>query len=319
MESEVLERIQNMTLTTDEDEVMPIRPVKREKVLEEFSLSLIGKFLTTKPINIRAAKNLIRSMWKLGDDMKIIEVGGGLLQFKFSMESQLMWVWNNGPWCFDNHLLALRQWEKGMSVRNVTFTKQPFWIQVWGLPFGLINEEAGSDIGRTIGELVEVDCKAFNSDQSRFLCIRVEVPLNKPLKRGGLVSSPEGEISRVAFRYERLVGWCSNCGRIGHEQSECLLPVNTENGERPYGEGLKIGNRTRNTDPSKEQYQARRNQRTPTAPAPRHEIESAAETDTDFLASRTVINASPRFMDQSKQSWASLPCWQYYVTVEEGV
>lgn len=31
MESEVLERMLNMTLTTDEDEVMPVCPVKREK------------------------------------------------------------------------------------------------------------------------------------------------------------------------------------------------------------------------------------------------------------------------------------------------
>ena len=107
MESEVLERIQNMTLTMDEDEVMPIRSVRREKVLEEFSLSLIGKFLTTKPINIQVAKNLLRSMWKRGEDLRIIEVVEDLLQFKFSMEIQLMWVWNNGPWCFDDHLLAL--------------------------------------------------------------------------------------------------------------------------------------------------------------------------------------------------------------------
>ena len=160
-----------MMLTTDEDEVMPICSVRREKVLEEFSLSLIGKFLTTKPINIRAVKNLLRSMWKLGEDLKIIEVGEGLLQFKFSMESQLMWVWNNGPCCFDNHLLALRQWEKGMPVRNVTFNKQPFWIQVCGLLFDLINEEAGSDIGQSISELMEVNCKAINSDQSQFLHI----------------------------------------------------------------------------------------------------------------------------------------------------
>ena len=108
-----------MMLTMDEDEVMPICLVRREKVLEEFSLSLIGKFLTTKPINIRAAKNLLRSMWKLGEDLKIIEVGEGLLQFMFSMESQLMWVWNNRPWCFDDHLLVLRRWEKGMPIRNV--------------------------------------------------------------------------------------------------------------------------------------------------------------------------------------------------------
>nr|POE76462.1 hypothetical protein CFP56_18915 [Quercus suber] len=91
MESEVLERIQNMMLTMDEDEVMPIRLVKREKILEEFSLNLIGKFLTTKPINIRAAQNLLRSMWKLRDELKIIEVGEGLLQFKFLMENQLRW------------------------------------------------------------------------------------------------------------------------------------------------------------------------------------------------------------------------------------
>ena len=66
---------------------------------------------------------------------------------------------------------------------------------MWGLPFNLINEEASSDTGKSIGELVEVDCKAFKLDQSRFLRIRVEVPLNKPLRRGGPVISPEGETS----------------------------------------------------------------------------------------------------------------------------
>lgn len=79
MEAEVLDRIQKMKLTMDEDEAMTIRPVKRDEILEEFSLSLVGRFLTPKQINIRAAKNVMRSMWKLGDDMKIIEVGEGLL------------------------------------------------------------------------------------------------------------------------------------------------------------------------------------------------------------------------------------------------
>ena len=193
--SEVLEHIQNMKLTMDEDEAMTIQSVKRDKILEEFSLSLVGQFLTPKQINLRAAKNLLRSMWKLSDDMKIVEVGEGLLQFKFLMESQLIWVWNNGPWRFDNHLLALRRWEKGTFVRSVTFSKQPFWIQVWGLPFDLINEEAGSDISMSIGELVEVDCKAFNSNQSHFQRIQVEVPLDKPLRRAGPMISPEGELT----------------------------------------------------------------------------------------------------------------------------
>ena len=286
MESEVLERIQNMKLTMDEDEAMSIHSVKREKILEEFSLSLIGQFLTSKQINIRAANNLLRSMWKLGDDMKIIEMGEGLLQFKFLLESQMIWVWNNGPCCFDNHLLALRWWEKGMSVRFITFSKQPFWIQVWGLPFNLINEEVGNDIGRSIGELVEVDCKAFNLDQSRFLRIRVEVPLNKPLRQEGLMISLKGKTSWVAFRYELLVGWCFNYGRIGHDQKECTLLVNVENSDWPYGEWLKAGIRGRPTKKDGGQYTASQNQRAPRAQtqtpttSPLLEIDMPMETKT---------------------------------------
>lgn len=58
MDSEIVDRIQRMQHTTDEDETITVRPLRRKEILEENSLSLIGKFLTTKPINIRAAKNL---------------------------------------------------------------------------------------------------------------------------------------------------------------------------------------------------------------------------------------------------------------------
>ena len=212
MDSELLDRIQRMQLTTEEDEAITVRPIRRKEILEEYFLSLIGKFLTTRPINIRAAKNLLRSKWKLGDDLKVVEVGDGLLQFKFSMESQLNWVWNNGPWCFDNQILALRRWEKGMTARTETFTHLPFWVQVWGPPFDLMTEEAGQDIGRGMGKIIEVDCKAIKTDQARFLRVGVEVPLAKPLRRGGPVVSPEGDEARVVFRYERLVGWSFACG-----------------------------------------------------------------------------------------------------------
>uniref|UniRef100_A0A7N2LRF7 CCHC-type domain-containing protein n=1 Tax=Quercus lobata TaxID=97700 RepID=A0A7N2LRF7_QUELO len=181
-----------MQLTTEEDEAMTVRSLRRQEILEEYSLSLIGKFLTARPINFRVVKNLIRSMWKLEDDLKIVDVGDGLLQFKFSMESQMQWVWNNGPWCFDNQLLALRRWEKGITVR-----------------------------------------------------VRVELPLDKPLRRRGPVVSPEGDKVRGAFRYERLVGWCYACGKIGHEVKECRTASVEEKESRPYGDWMKAGSRVR--------------------------------------------------------------------------
>nr|XP_023884581.1 uncharacterized protein LOC111996812 [Quercus suber] len=143
MDTEVIDRLQQINLTSEEDEVITVRPDRRVQTLEECSLSLLGKFLAPRPLNLRAAKNLLRSVWKMGLDLKIIEVRNGLLQFKFSLESQVSWVMNNGPWSFDNQILVLRNWERGMTARTVTFTGLPIWVQIWGLPFDLINAEAG--------------------------------------------------------------------------------------------------------------------------------------------------------------------------------
>ena len=89
MDLDFIERIQHITLTSKEDQPITVRVIHRDKILEEYSLSLIRKFLSTHPVNLKAAKNILRSMWKLGSDLKIIDVGDGLLQFKFSLESQL--------------------------------------------------------------------------------------------------------------------------------------------------------------------------------------------------------------------------------------
>ncbi|XP_075662916.1 uncharacterized protein LOC142632378 [Castanea sativa] len=181
MDSEFIERMQRIKLTNEEGEIIQVCPSQRGKILEECSLSLFGKFLTNRPFNQRAAKNILRTTWKFGSDLKIIDMGEGLFLFKFAMESQLTWVLNNGPWSFDNYLLLLRRWEKGMNANTIKFTHCSMWVQVWGLPFELFSEDVASDIGRGIGPMVEVDCKGATSDLAKFLRIRVEVPLEKPL------------------------------------------------------------------------------------------------------------------------------------------
>ena len=121
MDSDFIEHLQRVSLTAEEGEVIMVRAKNQEKTLEDCSLSLLGRFHMTNNINFKAMKKLLRSIWKMqmGKDMKIIEVGDKLFQFKFSMESQLKWVMNNGPWTFENHILLLRQWEKGMIAFSV--------------------------------------------------------------------------------------------------------------------------------------------------------------------------------------------------------
>ena len=75
-------------------------------------------------------------------------------------------------------------------ARTVAFNSTPLWVQVWDLPFDLISEEATRDIGEGLGTVVEIDNKAFSLEQARFVWIRVEIPLDKPLQQSGVVANP---------------------------------------------------------------------------------------------------------------------------------
>ena len=66
----------------------------------------------------------------------------------------------------------------------------------------------GRDIGSGLGEVLDVDLKVFSFDQACFIRVRVELPLDKPLRRGGVVASPEGDKVCIGFKYECLVGLC---------------------------------------------------------------------------------------------------------------
>nr|POE73128.1 hypothetical protein CFP56_75079 [Quercus suber] len=156
----------------------------------------------------------------MGNDMKITEVGDGLFQFKFSMESQLDWVINNEPWSFDNHILLLRRWEKGMTAFSVKFLTVPICVQVWGLPFDLINKEAGRDIDQGIGRVIDVDSKAISSDKARFL----------------------------------------RCGLLGHEAKACIEVNGREGEESPYGEWLRARFRKPKQSPERTQPSPMRQQ-----------------------------------------------------------
>ena len=54
-----------------------------------------------------------------------------------------------------------------------------------GLPFELMSEESGKDIGNSIGIYVETDKRSGQTDQAKFMRIRVELQIDKPLRRGG--------------------------------------------------------------------------------------------------------------------------------------
>lgn len=130
MDPDILDQIQRILLTVEEKADIAAQQNHRERMLVECSLSLFGRLLMNKPYNKKVAKNLFHFVWKLGNDLKIIDVGNGVYQLHFKLESQLQWIADNGPWRFNNHRLVVRRWEKGMSTQNITFPSISLSVQV---------------------------------------------------------------------------------------------------------------------------------------------------------------------------------------------
>ncbi|XP_030930846.1 uncharacterized protein LOC115956678 [Quercus lobata] len=119
------------------------------------------------------------------------------------------------------------------------FTHSPFWVQIWGFPFEHMSEDTGKDIGSRLGRYVETDTRSWHFDQAKFMRVRVELMVDKPLRRGGYITSPKGARLWVTFKYERLPIICFYCGRIGHDARHCAVPIDAQSQEPQYGDWLR--------------------------------------------------------------------------------
>ena len=97
MEQEVANSLQKLQLAKEEEEDIVLRNVTKSEILEECSLSLFGQLLTDRQQNQKALKTTLKSAWKMGSDLRIVEVGNNILQFKFGSQCQLEWVEKGGP------------------------------------------------------------------------------------------------------------------------------------------------------------------------------------------------------------------------------
>ncbi|KAK7818432.1 uncharacterized protein CFP56_041376 [Quercus suber] len=239
MDQAVIEGLQYLQLTKEEEEDISISTTSKLKLLKECALSLFGRLLVDQNQNLRALKSTLRSAWKLGSNLRIMDVGKNIFQFKFNSKYQMEWVERNGLWNFDNNLLLMCRWRKGLSVTNISFTHFPFWVQVLGLPFENMSEEVGRDLGNRLGKYIETNKRSWLSEQAKFMRVRVDLPINRPLRRGGNIVNLEGEKFWVSFKYERLPTFCFLCGILGHDERYCLGNSNNFEAHRQYSDWLR--------------------------------------------------------------------------------
>ena len=80
MADDVIQSLEHMKLTTEEEEVIEVSDEGRKEEIESCEQSLIGKFLTCKSYNKWVAHNTLKKACGLEEDLQIVEVGPNLFQ-----------------------------------------------------------------------------------------------------------------------------------------------------------------------------------------------------------------------------------------------
>ena len=78
--------------------------------------------------------------------------------------------------------------------------------------------------------------------------VRVDLPIEKPLRRGGYVTNMDGERCWVFFKYERLSTFCFTYRKIGHDEKHCGMVIEKQPLECQYGEWMRVGGTSKGTN-----------------------------------------------------------------------
>lgn len=77
------------------------------------SWSIVGRFLTSKVIKFEYMQNTMASVWRPSRGVRIIEIRPNLFEFQFFHPKEAQRVIDDGPWSFENNMLACSRLDQG--------------------------------------------------------------------------------------------------------------------------------------------------------------------------------------------------------------
>jgi hypothetical protein len=222
MSEDLAELCHRMNLSDHEKNHFRLSKERVSRSKEEAQFSILFKLLTARQFNGEALKSFVCAMWAPTGGLLIRNIEDNLFLAVFTSQNDMDRVFVQSPWTFDKKLIQIVRFEGNLQLTAVQFTHAAFWICVINLPIKYMSAEVGEDIGAIIGKFLEVDVLASGLAWGRFLRLRVEIELGKPLMRGYILQFAEEAPFWVDFRYEHLPTFCYRCDVIGHSGSDCL-------------------------------------------------------------------------------------------------
>ncbi|XP_021848791.1 uncharacterized protein [Spinacia oleracea] len=159
-------------------------------------------------------------VWAPANNMVIRVIGPNLFAFQFFHWRDKEKVLMGRPWCWENHLVVLKEVAGDEQPENVILDRSPFWVRVCKLPFNCRSNAYVKALTAGVGEFLDIEEDVLGLD--RYRQIKLMIDITKPIRRNQKLKDRRGREVMVEFKYERLPYFCLACGIIGHSERDCL-------------------------------------------------------------------------------------------------
>ncbi|XP_042958054.1 uncharacterized protein LOC122293569 [Carya illinoinensis] len=243
------DRWDKLQLTEEENAVIDLNAVHLGRVKAEGDKSLVGKLISDRKVNKEVIRSTMNKVWRLAGSFTFHDILPNLFVVTFDNQKDRQRVLDGKPWLFDNQLLLLKPFDGFTPPQQMNFDYEAFWVHLSNLSLACMNLEVGTQIGKTIGNVKEVDVREDGIGWGRYLRVKIELDLRKSIARGR-TANVLGSRIWVPLSYEKLPKICFKCGRLVHGVEGCAGLVGRGGGSQ-YGTWLRTyhtdrGNTTEN-------------------------------------------------------------------------
>jgi hypothetical protein len=116
--------------------------------------------------------------------------------------------------------IVMEEYDGFSNVNTYKLDRIPVWTRIQGVPEGLMKKkELAEKVASKVGQLITVAINDGKINATSYLRARVWLYFDKPLVRVVPIMLKERVMHLV--QYEKLPGFCSFCGMMGHDVIEC--------------------------------------------------------------------------------------------------
>uniref|UniRef100_A0A5K1FR12 CCHC-type domain-containing protein n=1 Tax=Nymphaea colorata TaxID=210225 RepID=A0A5K1FR12_9MAGN len=213
------ETVSDTEETLEQDDCVSFFAEKKRAMRQPWRNALIIKLLG-KVLGYKALPSLIKQLWVLQGNYRIVDLGIDYFLIKFEKMEDYKQVLDGGPWVIGGHYLTVRQWTSNFSSSSDKIANLIAWIPFPELPLEYYHSVALRRIAAKVGRVVHLDDTTANVMRGSFARVCVELDLSEPLRPSLWLGK-----FRQRVKYEGLQLICFYCGRFGHKKEDCSMII----------------------------------------------------------------------------------------------